>query len=283
MMTDLRLPAARVLAAGLLAAALGAQAQAPAAVNDGTAARNAPAAAAARAASVPAAAIASSSGDVRVLVVAEQEATLSSQMGRDSRVTAMPRQVGDTFRAGDLLVAFDCSERVALVKEAEAKLLRAREIHLSKLKQQSLGAVADIDVVTAAADAETARAQLESAKAQERQCTIPAPFPGLVVRTRAHAHEVVKPGEPLLDILNTASLRVQLYVPSSWVRWVRPGTRFKVQIDETGATYNAQVSKISGRIDGSSQTVELLGRFDRMPARVLPGMIGKATFEGAPR
>jgi multidrug efflux pump subunit AcrA (membrane-fusion protein) len=140
--------------------------------------------------------------------------------------------------------------------------------------------VAEIDVITAAADAETARAQLESAMAQQGQCSIPAPFSGLVVRTRAHAHEVVKPGEPLLDILNTASMRVQLFVPSSWIRWLRPGMRFKVQIDETGETYNAQVAKISGRIDGSSQTVELIGRFDRVPARVLPGMIGRATFEG---
>lgn len=269
-----RSPALRVAAAGLLALLAGA------ALSQAPATAPVPRSAALPAPAAPAAPTAAAA-EIRALVVADQEATLSSQMGRDSRVTAMPKQVGDTFRAGDLLVSFDCSERVAMVKEAEAKLLRAREIHLAKLKQQSLGAVADIDVITAAADAETARAQLEAAKSQEKQCTIPAPFSGVVVRTRAHAFEVVKPGDPLLDILNSASIRVQLFVPSTWVRWMRPGTRFKVLVDETGETYGAHVAKISGRIDGSSQTIEILARFDRIPPRVLPGMIGKATFEGA--
>lgn len=213
---------------------------------------------------------------VRALVVAEMEATISSQFA--GRLTTMPRQVGDTFAAGDVLAAFDCQERQAAVKATQADLMGARETHLAKLKLQSLGAVSDLDVTLAAAAAEKARSQLALVQAQEKYCTVHAPYAGKVVRMRAKAHESVQLGQPLLEIVNPASLRAQLLVPSSWVRWLKPGLPFKLTIDETGQTYGARVHRISGRIDGSSQTVEVIARFDRIPANVLPGMIGKAAF-----
>ena len=216
---------------------------------------------------------------VRALIVADMEATISAQLA--GRLTSLPRQVGDTFAAGDLLAGFDCQERQASVKAAQAELLGARETHLAKLKLQSLGAVSDLDVTLAAAAAEKARSQVALAQVQEKYCAVYAPYPGKVVRVRAKAHESVQVSQPLLEIVNLASLRAQLLVPSSWVRWLKPGTPFTLQVDETGESYKARVHRISGRIDGSSQTVEVVARFERIPPNVLPGMIGKATFAEA--
>jgi len=216
---------------------------------------------------------------VRALVVAEMEATISSQF--PGKLVRVSKQVGDSFAAGELLVAFDCGERQARVRTAQAELLGAQETHLAKLKLQSLGAISDLDVTLAAAAAEKAKAQLAAAQVEEKYCTVHAPYPGKVVRVRAKAHESVKQGDALLEIVNPASLRAQLFVPSNWVRWIKPGKTFRVAIDETGQTYNARVTKISGRIDGASQTVEVLAAFDRIPANLLPGMIGKASFPEA--
>ncbi len=232
------------------------------------------------AASAPApSATTSDTGSVRALIVADQEATLSSQFA--GRITSMPKQVGDSFAAGELLAGFDCQERQANVKAAQAEVLGARETHLAKLKLQSLGAVSDLDVTLAAASAEKAKSQLALAQAQEKYCFVHAPYAGKVVRVRAKAFESVQLGQPLLEIVNLASLRAQLFVPSSWVRWMKPGKAFTLVVDETGQSYTARVTKISGRIDGASQTVEVLARFDKLPANVLPGMIGKASFPEA--
>lgn len=222
---------------------------------------------------------ASDAASVRALIVADQEATISSQFA--GRITSMPKQVGDTFAAGELLAGFDCQERQANVKAAQAEVLGARETHLAKLKLQSLGAVSELDVTLAAASAEKAKSQLALAQAQEKYCFVHAPYAGKVVRVRAKAFESVQLGQPLLEIVNLASLRAQLFVPSSWVRWMKPGKAFTLVVDETGQSYPARISKISGRIDGASQTVEVLARFDRLPADVLPGMIGKARFPEA--
>jgi RND family efflux transporter MFP subunit len=263
--------------AALVAQASLAFAQAPAAPRAPV--RNAPADAPPAAVAAPAAAppVAVIEGNtVRALVVAEMEAIISSQFA--GRVNSMPRQVGDSFNAGELLVGFDCQERQAAVQAAQAELLGARETHLAKLKLQSLGAVSDLDVTLAASTAEKAKSQLALVQAQQKYCAVHAPYPGKVVRVRAKSFESVQVGQPLLEIVNLASIRAQLFVPSSWVRWMKPGQPFKLAIDETGQTYNARIHRISGRIDGASQTVEVLARFERIPANVLPGMIGKATF-----
>jgi RND family efflux transporter MFP subunit len=269
------LPLARgVTLALVLAQAWAAGAQTPGAP---PAPADAPAAVApASAAPRPAAPVANEAA-VRALIVADMEATISSQFA--GRLNAMPRQVGDTFAAGDLLASFDCQERQASVRAAQAELLGARETHLAKLKLQSLGAVSELDVTLAVAAAEKARSQLALAQAQEKYCIVRAPYPGKVVRMRAKAFESVQLGQPLLEIVNLASLRAQLLVPSSWVRWLKPGTTFQLAIDETGESYKARVHSISGRVDGSSQTVEVVARFERVPPNVLPGMIGRATFQ----
>ena len=220
----------------------------------------------------------SEGAEIRALVVAEREATISSQFA--GRLTAVTKQVGDSFREGELLASFDCNERLSAVKAAQADVLGARETHLAKLKLQSLGAVSDLDVTMAAATAEKAQSQLELAKTQERYCVVVAPYSGKVVKVRAKAFESVSLGQPLLEIVNPASLRAQLFVPSNWIRWIKPGTPFSLVIDETGKSYPARVHKISGRVDGSSQTMEITGAFDHVPAQLLPGMIGKASFKG---
>jgi membrane fusion protein (multidrug efflux system) len=100
------------------------------------------------AATPPVAPAASEGGEIRALIVAEREATISSQFA--GRLTAVTKQVGDSFREGELLASFDCAERLSAVRSAQADVLGARETHLAKLKLQSLGAVSDLDVTMAA-------------------------------------------------------------------------------------------------------------------------------------
>jgi membrane fusion protein (multidrug efflux system) len=253
-----------------------AQASAPAAR---PASGAAPAVVRAPQAAAPSAAPAADNGAVRALLVADKEAVISSQF--TGRLLSMPKQVGDTFREGELLASFDCAERQAGVKAVQAELLGARETHLAKLKLQSLGAVSDLDVTLAAASAEKLKSQLDLAQTQEKYCRVYAPYSGKVVRTRAKAFESVQLGQPLVEIVNLASVRAQMFVPSGWVRWMKPGKPLQVSVDETGQTYAAKVANVSGRIDGASQTVEVLARFDRLPANLLPGMIGRASFPEA--
>lgn len=219
-------------------------------------------------------------GEVPVLVHAGEETTLSSQMA--GKIQRLHVGLGDTVRAGARLVEFDCSEQKAQQQAAEAEYRGARETHLSRLRLQALGAAGELDVTLAAAAAEKARSQVQLRESLTAYCTVSAPFAGKVARLRIKVAESVPAGQALLDLVNPASLRGQLFVPVAWVSWLQPNANFEVIFRETGRTYRARVAKLNARVEGVSQQLEVEARFEGAGAGLLPGMVGVAVFPPRP-
>ncbi len=215
---------------------------------------------------------------VRVLLVPENEAVLSSQIA--ARITALPVPLGGHFKAGQTLVQFDCEEASARLHMAEAELASAHETLVNKQQLQTLRAASELDIRLARAGKARAAAQVELMRAQLRHCTLVAPFAGQVVKLRVHAHETVAPGQPLLEIIDNSRFRFQLHVPSRLLSHIKAGSRFAVTIDETGSRYPAVVKVINGRVDPVSQTVELTATIDGHYPELLAGMSGSADFDG---
>jgi len=113
------------------------------------------------------------------------------------------------------------------------------------------------------------------------KCSIAAPFAGRVAKRLVAAHQYVTPGTPLLGILDTGVLELQMIVPSRWLAWLKPGQHFSVQVDELGKTVAGQVARIGARIDPVSQSIAITGVIDGNTAQLLPGMSGWATFPNA--
>ena len=215
--------------------------------------------------------------EVAVLVVAGEETTLSSQMaGRILRVTV---GLGDDVRADALLIEFDCSEQQAKLQTAQAEYRGARETHLTKLKLQALGAAGALEVTVAAAAADKQKSQVDLRESQMAYCRVSAPFSGNVARLRVKASESVSLGQPLVELVNTAALKAQMFVPASSLRTLRPGTTFQVRLDD-GRVFRARVAKLNSRVEGVSQQLEIEGRFEGPVTGLLPGTVGTAILPG---
>jgi membrane fusion protein (multidrug efflux system) len=213
---------------------------------------------------------------IRVLVAADQESVLASQMaGHIDQITV---RLGDTIRAGQVLVRFDCAEQDAHLKMANAEFYGAQQTYESKVKLQAMQSVAEIEVQQAAAATQKLKAQIQLYQAQLRQCTISAPFAGRVTKLLAKQYSSVNIGQPLIEIVNDRKLKVQLNVPSRWMAWLKTGQPFTLQIDETGENYQARVQRINGRVDAVSQSIEIEGEVLGNPDNLLPGMSGMASF-----
>ena len=217
--------------------------------------------------------------EVAALIVAGEETTLSSQMaGRISRIAV---GLGDHVGKGAALLQFDCAEQKAQLDTAEAEYRGARETHLARLRLQALGAAGELEVTVAAAAADKARAQVAVRKSQMAYCAVHSPFQGNVARLRVKPSESVNVGQPLVDLVNPASLKAQMFVPAAWIQWLRPGIPLLINVRETGETFKAHVSKVNSRVDGVSQQLEVEARIDKGQGRLLPGMVGAAAFDPA--
>jgi RND family efflux transporter MFP subunit len=222
-----------------------------------------------------------SAGNIRVLVAAEQESILAAQMA--GRIDAVSVHLGSSIKAGQSLMRFVCEEQDAHLKMAKAEFYGAQQTYESKAKLQAMQSVGQLEVEQAAAAAEKFKAQIQLYQAQLKLCQISAPFSGRVTKLHVKPFESVNVGQPLLEIVNDRRLKAQLHVPSVWLSWLKPGTAFSMQIEETGKKYDAKVARLNGKVDAVSQSLEIeaevVGNLDGL----LPGMSGVANFPDAPK
>lgn len=217
---------------------------------------------------------------VRVLLVPDRETILGSTM--NGRLLELSPRVGDPVRKGQVVARFDCTEPFARRDMARSELQSARLSHEAKIRLQGLQSAAELDVELAASAVAKAQAQLGVAKAQLTQCSVEAPFSGRVVKWHAKPFQGVNLGMPLIEIVSDASPRIKVNVPSRWLRWLKAGTRFDINIEETGKRYHAHVRQLNARIDPVSQSIEVEAAFSGSVTDVLPGMSGTALFDVRP-
>ncbi len=214
---------------------------------------------------------------VRGRMVAPGRAILSAQVSAPIR--SVTRRVGETFRRGDTLVAFDCRRIEAQVAAARA-VVAATETTLASLRRMySLKSVGEADVELAEAEVRKARAELAMQTVDAGYCTVAAPFDGRVVARMVAPHESVAAGSELLAIVDEGDMEVEVLVPSAWLRFISVGLPFSIAMDATGLHYAAEVTRLGGEIDPVSQSVQVFGRLTEAADGVLTGMSGRVTFD----
>lgn len=188
---------------------------------------------------------------------------------------------GDTFRKGDLLISFDCERQQAEMAAAKAQL---REMTLAADSTRYLhqkGAIGRYDLDVASVRQEKAAAELAAIKARIKQCKIFAPYDGRVAELLIHPHETPTGGNPLIKLVDETTFEIEMIAPSTWLRSIGIGAAFKFTIDELNETYSGKLVRIGAAVDPVSQTVKMIGVFDRKPAKARGGMSGSASFEGS--
>ncbi len=213
---------------------------------------------------------------VRVLLLPDSETVLLAQMV--GRITALNASLGSRVTKGQSVVLMDCSESTARLSMSEAELSSARETYESKLRLKGMDAAGETDVAVAAAAVDRAKGQIEMTKAQIQNCTIRAPFSGSVSKLHVKPFQGVNTGTPLFEIVGDGAPRLRLNAPSRWMKTLKIGKVFQIDIDETGKSYGARVTAINTRVDPVAQTIEVEGRVTGSFAGLLPGMSGNAKF-----
>ncbi|MGM9516183.1 efflux RND transporter periplasmic adaptor subunit [Roseateles sp. DB2] len=215
-------------------------------------------------------------GRIRTQLSARNALTVSAEIA--ARVASLPLREGEAFRAGQTLVGFDCALYQNQQRKAEATVEAATAVLQSNQRMAELNSIGRYEVEQSQAKLKEAQAEAASAKLLVGRCAIAAPFAGRVVKRQVAAHQYVSPGSPLLDIVETGQLELQMIVPSKWLSWLKPGSSFSVEVEELGKSYPAKVQRLGAQIDPVSQTLPVYGVMDGSQPGLLPGMSGWAVF-----
>ena len=221
----------------------------------------------------PSIAVSLNKREIRAQLVPLRFTTLAAEIG--ATISSLPVHESGSFKAGQTLVQLDCSLPQAQLAKARAMLDAAEKIwHVNQrlAEQHSIG---QVELVTSEAEVRKAKAEVAGQQAVLGKCRITAPFSGRISEQKVREQQYVQPGQPLLEILDDSALEIKFIVPSRWLAWIKPGQRFELQIDETGRSYPARLTRIAAHIDAVSQSVKLTGVVDGTFKQLLPGMSGK--------
>lgn len=215
--------------------------------------------------------------NVQAVLVPRQVTVISSS--QDGRISDVLVGHGDTFKKGDLLIAYDCADL-----EAEADIVRMQQ-DLTKRKVEGsdrlfkLDIISDLDRIGAQVEDKQAMAKAKLYEARLKDCQIRASFDGRVTNRLANAGEYTRTDRVLLEVASNEPLQAEFLVPSKWLRWVNTGAPVNITIGETEKTYTAKIQRIHGEVDPVSQSIQMMATLDPYTDPLLPGMSGQAVID----
>lgn len=219
----------------------------------------------------------SDANSARGIVKAISEATITSNIGE--RIQSLPFRDGQEFKAGDVLVKFDCERLRADLRAAVAEHKGFEATYQSNVTLNRLHAAGSNDVKVSRANADKSQATADGLQARITECELHAPFAGRVAELDMHEFEIPSPGTPILKIVDDKHLEVEVIVPSKWLKFLKIGLPFQFRLQETGNSYKSTVSRISGVVDPVSQTVKVVGEPATIDDTIRPGMSIVAQFD----
>ena len=222
-------------------------------------------------------------------VTARDHASLSSRVS--GLVSAVHVTAGDRVDKGALLVSLDPTleklgfmEAEAASAEAEAALAEARRRHAEARRLGPQKGIAESDIRAAEAQVAIAEAKLDRLHAAERykmeliaRHEVYAPFAGVVTRRLAEEGEWVNTGTPVMELVGTKHLRLDLRVPQEHFPYIGEDTRVTIRLDAMPSRpIEGRISAKVPMSDPGSRTFLLRVQLPDSDRDVTPGMSAQA-------
>lgn len=191
-----------------------------------------------------------------------------------AKVEKLPFAEGARFRAGDALVVFEAATFRAQADKARAQADSTDRIVTAYRRLAEQGSVGQLELLTAEARAAEAKADKELTQVMLSKCTVNVPFAGRIGEIRVREQQYVQSGQPLIEVIDDSSLELEFIATSASLAWLRVGQKFSVKIDETGKSYEAELTRIGAKVDPVSQTIKLAASIRSGHPELLAGMSG---------
>lgn len=246
-------------------------------------------------------------------VTPRRRATVSAKI--TGKIEEVMIEEGMAVEEGQVLALLDALDALAQLRSAEADLAVARaalseiEVELAnarrtlerqkELRERDLNTEEDLDnarTTVAALEAQITLARQRIVAAERAvaitqrsvdNCTVRAPFAGIVVSKDAQPGEMVSPVSAgggytrtgIATIVDMASLEIEVDVNESYIARVEPGQQVEATLDAyPDWRIPASVRTIIPTADRQKATVKVRIAFDELDPRILPDMGAKVAF-----
>jgi len=197
--------------------------------------------------------------------------------------------LGDQVRAGDELALIDTAAYEALSRQAAANLAKARASaanagrslqRVQELQKDRIASGSDLD--SAVAEDEQARAEVKAVEAAAAiaqlnldRSRVKSPFDGAVAGRIASVGSYAAVGTPIVRLVKTNPLRLQLEVPERDSIFVRVGQAVRITAEGDTNVYSGKLARVSPAIQESNRMLPVEADVSAQGG-LRPGLFAKA-------
>ena len=188
------------------------------------------------------------------------------------KIVALPVEIGDRVRAGQVLARIDVDALRAQASQVEAAY------SLSKSTLARLEAL-EADEFVSAQQMDEVRSQMASAESQRAlfrtqlsRSTVRADKAGVVANVFAERAEYVGPGSPIAQVVDLRRIIVETHLAETQIAGIAKGARAEVEFDALGEVFAGEVEAVVPAADKESGTFAVRVKVDNLDERILVGM-----------
>lgn len=169
--------------------------------------------------------------------------------------------------------------RLQDVAKDHPKLVAQQEVDAARARDATTGS----GVAAAKQKVEESHAEIARVKAMVGYTTITAPFAGVITRRLADPGALIQAGtssttQPIVELADDKKLRLTFPVPESSVPLVKAGAAVRVIVGSLNASFDATVSRFSGKVDRATRTMWTEVDVENADGRFTPGMIAEVAL-----
>jgi len=207
---------------------------------------------------------------VGVLEANESVMLSPEQSGRISKILF---QEGENIEVGSALFQLDSAIYDAVLQQAKARV-RLSQLEFERadsLLQKRVGSQTDRDAKLAQLQVD--QAELALARTRLNKMTVRAPFTGTLGLRLVSPGDFVNVGEPLVELSDTRSLKVQFSVPERYLGELKTGQAINLSIDALNAqSLQGEIYAISPSSDPNSHNISIRARVPNPENELKPGL-----------
>jgi membrane fusion protein (multidrug efflux system) len=193
------------------------------------------------------------------LLVAKQEAMLKQAEAAHERAKALYARDSDQYKRAAQLRKSD--------SVAESEMIQSRF-----QREASKAAVAE-----SLAQIALRKAELSAAKRDLGKTIIRAPFTGRLGRLYIERGKMVRPGDPVVDLVDSMGVEIRLFVPPRHIAQVAINQEVSISpVQAPHLTSAATIKRLLPQADASSRNREVIAYLKDPPSAFLPGLPVKA-------
>ncbi|MFP4157624.1 MAG: efflux RND transporter periplasmic adaptor subunit [Opitutales bacterium] len=216
------------------------------------------------------------------LVLPVREVTISSLV--EGRIESLAVREGDRIEKGAPLVhLFAGMEELEARRSAAAVEKREFEYKSSKnLFDEQV--ISEDEAMESRIELDLAKLTLEMAEERVAMRRLEAPITGIVVERHFEEGEMVRPAEPILEVVDLTEVFVQFYVESDRLSEVSVGQMASVMLPSLGRdlTFEGPVDFIDPRVDAASGLSRVRVRLQNSDQVIKAGLRAKVDLIAMP-